>query len=99
MHLLALSIVMFSQGVPFFHAGDDLLRSKSLERNSYDAGDWFNRLDWTLQTNNWGAGLPIHHDSHTLRFQDFLNQIGDLTRHPFLNLQTAGKSFGYTSEL
>jgi pullulanase-type alpha-1,6-glucosidase len=59
MNNLALSIVMFSQGVPFFHAGDDLLRSKSLDRNSYDSGDWFNRLDWTYANNNWGVGLPI----------------------------------------
>ena len=59
MNNLALSIPMFSQGVPFFHAGDDLLRSKSLDRNSYDSGDWYNKLDWTFQTNNWGVGLPI----------------------------------------
>jgi pullulanase/glycogen debranching enzyme len=49
---------MFGQGIPFFHAGDDLLRSKSLDRNSYDSGDWFNRLDWTGNS-TWGAGLPI----------------------------------------
>ena len=58
MNNLALSLVAFSQGVPFFHAGDDLLRSKSLDRNSYSSGDWFNRLDWTYQSNNWGVGLP-----------------------------------------
>ena len=59
MNNLALSVPMFSQGVPFFHAGDDILRSKSLDRNSYNSGDWFNRLDWTYQTNNWGVGLPV----------------------------------------
>lgn len=59
MNNLALSIVMFSQGVPFFHAGDDVLRSKSLDRNTYNSGDWFNKLDWTLQSNNWGVGLPV----------------------------------------
>jgi len=59
MNNLALSIPMFSQGIPFFHAGDDILRSKSLDRNSYDSGDWFNRIDWTLKTDNWGVGLPI----------------------------------------
>lgn len=58
MNNLALSTVMFSQGVPFFHAGDDLLRSKSFDRNSYNSGDWFNRIDWTYQTNNYGVGLP-----------------------------------------
>jgi pullulanase-type alpha-1,6-glucosidase len=59
MNNLALSAVMFSQGVPFFHAGDDLLRSKSLDRNSYNSGDWYNKLDWTYESNNWGVGLPI----------------------------------------
>jgi pullulanase/glycogen debranching enzyme len=59
MNNLALSLVAFSQGVPFFHAGDDLLRSKSLDRNSYNSGDWYNKLDWTLNSNNWGVGLPI----------------------------------------
>jgi len=56
---LALSIVMFSQGVPFFHAGDDILRSKSFNPNSYNSGDWFNKLDWTYESNNWGVGLPL----------------------------------------
>lgn len=55
---LASSIVSLSQGIPFFHAGDDLLRSKSLDRDSYNSGDWFNRLDFTYESNNWGIGLP-----------------------------------------
>ncbi len=63
MHNLGNSIVMFSQGVPFFHAGDDMLRSKSLDRNSYNSGDWFNRLDFTYQTNNFGVGLPPASDN------------------------------------
>ncbi len=58
MHRLGLSIVALSQGVPFFMAGDEILRSKSGDRNSYNSGDWFNRIDWTLKTNNWGVGLP-----------------------------------------
>ncbi|MEP7135657.1 MAG: pullulanase-type alpha-1,6-glucosidase [Chloroflexota bacterium] len=59
MNNLALSLVMFSQGVPFFHAGDDLLRSKSFDPNSYNSGDWFNKLDWTYASNNFGVGLPL----------------------------------------
>lgn len=55
---LSLSYVMYSQGVPFFHAGSDLLRSKSLDRDSYNSGDWFNRIDWTYQSNNFGVGMP-----------------------------------------
>jgi pullulanase-type alpha-1,6-glucosidase len=60
---LGMSLVALAQGIPFFHAGDDLLRSKSLDRNSYDSGDWFNRLDFTGQTNNWGVGLPPARDN------------------------------------
>jgi pullulanase-type alpha-1,6-glucosidase len=58
MNNLAISVIALSQGVPFFHAGDELLRSKSLDRNSYNSGDWFNRLDFTYRSNNWGVGLP-----------------------------------------
>ncbi|OVA17964.1 Glycoside hydrolase [Macleaya cordata] len=55
---LATSIIALSQGVPFFHCGDEMLRSKSLDRDSYNSGDWFNRLDFSYETNNWGVGLP-----------------------------------------
>lgn len=58
MQQLALSLVAFSQGVPFFTAGSDFLRSKSGDGDSYDSGDWFNRIDWGLHSNNWGVGLP-----------------------------------------
>jgi pullulanase-type alpha-1,6-glucosidase len=59
MNNLALSVVMFSQGVLFFHAGDDILRSKSFDPNSYNSGDWYNKLDWTYESNNFGVGLPL----------------------------------------
>ncbi|XP_050209868.1 pullulanase 1, chloroplastic [Mercurialis annua] len=55
---LATSIIALSQGIPFFHAGDEILRSKSLDRDSYNSGDWFNRLDFSYNSNNWGVGLP-----------------------------------------
>ncbi len=59
-HNVGLSIVSLAQGVPFFHAGSDMLRSKSLDPNSYNSGDWFNKLDFTYQSNNWGVGLPVN---------------------------------------
>ncbi len=59
MQNLGTSIVSLGQGIPFFQAGQDLLRSKSGDRNSYNSGDWFNKVDWTGATNNWGVGLPI----------------------------------------
>ena len=58
MQQVALSTVALGQGISFFHAGTDLLRSKSLDRNSYNSGDHFNVLDWSYETNNFGVGLP-----------------------------------------
>lgn len=58
MQNMALSLVALSQGIPFFHAGDDMLRSKSGDGDSYDSGDWFNAIDFSYNTNNWGIGLP-----------------------------------------
>ena len=63
MQNLGISIVMLGQGVPFFQAGQDFLRSKSGDRNSYNSGDWFNRVDWELNDHNWGSGLPIEGDN------------------------------------
>jgi pullulanase/glycogen debranching enzyme len=56
--MLGAAINAFSQGVAYFHAGFDILRSKSLDRNSFESGDWFNRLDWSYQDNYYGTGLP-----------------------------------------
>ena len=60
---LGLALVTLAQGIPFFHAGDDLLRSKSFDKNSYNSGDWFNKLDLTYQTNNFAVGLPQEEDN------------------------------------
>jgi pullulanase len=56
---MGMSLVLLGEGVPFFQAGDDLLRSKDMDQNSYNSGDWFNKIDWTGRTANWGIGLPI----------------------------------------
>lgn len=61
--VLGAALTAFSQGVAYFHAGIDVLRSKSMDRNSYDSGDWFNRLDWTYQDNYFATGLPRKDDN------------------------------------
>jgi len=61
--MLGAAINAFSQGVAYFHAGIDTLRSKSMDRNSYNSGDWFNRLDWSYADNNFGVGLPPRGDN------------------------------------
>jgi len=57
--VMGMSLVTLGQGIPFYQGGDDLLRSKDMDQNSYNSGDWFNKIDWTGQTANWGIGLPI----------------------------------------
>jgi pullulanase len=61
--VLGMAINAFSQGVAYFHAGIDVLRSKSLDRNSFNSGDWFNRLDWSYQDNYFATGLPPEEDN------------------------------------
>ncbi|UYQ76758.1 pullulanase-type alpha-1,6-glucosidase [Glutamicibacter sp. JL.03c] len=58
MNTLSQATVMYSQAVPFWHAGTELLRSISVDRNSYNSGDWFNRIDFSGQVNTFGSGLP-----------------------------------------
>jgi pullulanase/glycogen debranching enzyme len=61
--VLGMAINAFSQGVAYYHAGIDTLRSKSLDKNSFNSGDWFNRIDWTYQDNYFGTGLPQSDDN------------------------------------
>ena len=57
-HLLSNAFINYGQGVPFYQMGSDILRSKSLDRNSFDSGDWYNAVDFTLERHLWGQGLP-----------------------------------------
>ncbi|MFD6909387.1 pullulanase-type alpha-1,6-glucosidase [Streptomyces sp. NPDC060077] len=59
MQVLAMATATLSQGPALSQAGTDLLRSKSLDRNSYDSGDWFNAIHWNCAAGNgFGRGLP-----------------------------------------
>jgi pullulanase-type alpha-1,6-glucosidase len=62
MQVVALSTVVLSQGTGFVTAGSDRLRSKSLDKNSYNSGDWFNEIRWDCaaapSSNGFGVGLP-----------------------------------------
>lgn len=63
MNTLSLATAALAQTPSFWHAGADLLRSKSLDRHSDNSGDWFNVLDWSKQTNGFGRGLPPASDN------------------------------------
>jgi len=94
--LLAAAVNLLSQGVPYFHAGIEVLRSKSLDRNSYDSGDHFNRLDYSGADNGFGRGLPPAWDNEAdwpllqplLAREDIRPSVElvDFTRRAFLDL-------------
>ncbi len=55
MDKLANAVVLTSQGIPFLHAGVEMLRSKKGNHNSYNAPDSINQLDWHLKANHPGV--------------------------------------------
>ncbi|MER5974308.1 alpha-1,6-glucosidase domain-containing protein [Streptomyces sp. NPDC002055] len=58
--VLTMATAALSQGPALSQAGTDLLRSKSLDRNSFDSGDWFNAIHFGCgpAANGFGRGLP-----------------------------------------
>ncbi|MCH5677147.1 pullulanase-type alpha-1,6-glucosidase [Streptomyces gilvus] len=66
MQVLAMATATLSQGPSLSQAGSDLLRSKSLDRNSFDSGDWFNAIHWNCADGNgFGRGLPPAADNQS----------------------------------
>ncbi|SDE39393.1 pullulanase-type alpha-1,6-glucosidase [Streptomyces griseoaurantiacus] len=66
MQVLAMATAALSQGPALSQAGTDRLRSKSLDRNSFDSGDWFNAIHWDCaEGNGFGRGLPPAADNES----------------------------------
>ncbi|MCL1948892.1 MAG: type I pullulanase [Turicibacter sp.] len=56
--LLATAMVIFSQGVPFLHCGQEFFRTKKGEENSYKSPDSINAIDWgDVMTQKQGVDL------------------------------------------
>ena len=59
MNRMAAAIVMVSQGTPFMQAGEEMLRTKDGDENSYKSSDAINNIDWeALQPDN-SVGLMV----------------------------------------
>ena len=77
MHLLANAVVLTSQGIPFLHAGVEMLRTKNGEHNSYNLPDAINQIDWSWKT--------THHDIFT-----YYRQLISLRKaHPAFSMPSA----------
>jgi pullulanase len=62
-------MMIFSQGIPFFHAGDELMRQKinadgTFNHNSYNAPDSVNSIKW--------ANKAVHFDYFT-KYQEMIS--------------------------
>ncbi len=94
MNNLAAAIVMTSQGVPFFQAGEELFRSKPLgggkyDHNSYKSSDRVNSIKWDAL------------DSHLMyrSFEYYQGLIAFRKEHPALRMTTAEEVSQYISRL
>ena len=65
MNRLGMSIIMLGKGVPFFLAGEEFLRTKQGDHNSYASSDAINNLDWDSITDG----------SLQLRMHDFYKAL------------------------
>lgn len=45
-------IVLTSQGIPFIYGGDEFMRTKQRDKNSYKSSDAINQFDWSLKGTN-----------------------------------------------
>ena len=48
MNNLGAAIIMLSQGTPFWQAGEEMLRTKDGDENSYKSSDAINNIDWSV---------------------------------------------------
>lgn len=53
--LLGNALIALSAGIPFFHSGQEFFRTKHGVRDSYNAGDEINGIDWDLMASNHEA--------------------------------------------
>ncbi len=66
---LVQAIVLTSQGLPFLQGGDEFLRTKGGNDNSYNAGDAVNQFEWERKSQhidvfNYYAGLIALRNNH-----------------------------------
>ena len=45
-------IVLTSQGIPFIYGGDEFMRTKQRDKNSYKSSDAINAFDWSFKSTN-----------------------------------------------
>ena len=95
MNKLAAAIILTSQGIPFIHSGDEILRTKKdldgkLIENSYKSSDYVNKFDWTrkekyIDVFNYYKNLIELRKKHKIFRLDTAKEINDNIK--FLDLK------------
>ncbi|MEX0447161.1 pullulanase-type alpha-1,6-glucosidase [Xenorhabdus sp. SGI246] len=83
MQAISLATVFLGQGLAFDQHGSELLRSKSFTRDSYNAGDWFNRVSYDYKDNNYDVGLPAQSDDG--KNYPLINRVKNQVKKPGQN--------------
>ena len=93
MNNLAAAVVMTSQGVPFFQAGEEMLRSKptadGFDHNSYDSSDEINSIKWSDLSNETYADVVDY----------YTGLIAFRKAHPALRMTTAEEVAAHITQL
>lgn len=89
---LSAALVFLAQGIPFIHAGQELLRSKAISENefvdnSYNSPDIVNSIKWNMLSQN------------KREVQYFKGLISFRKAHPLLRLKTREAVFSSTKTL
>ncbi|MFN0085415.1 MAG: type I pullulanase [Blastocatellia bacterium] len=74
---LAAAVLLTSQGVPFIHAGQEFLRSKGGDHNSYDKPDAVNMIRWRMKAKHFDV------------YEYYRGLIALRMAHPLFRLETA----------
>lgn len=69
MNRLGAAILMISQGTPFMLSGEEILRSKKGDGNSYNAPDEINNIDWESVEENNPAGKMFKWYSNLIKMR------------------------------
>lgn len=84
-NMLALGIILTAQGIPFFHGGAEVLRTKNGDHNSYKSDDLINQFYW----------------QDKLKFKSAFDYVKGLIllrkRHPAFRMQSAKMINDYLS--
>lgn len=59
-------IILTSQGIPFLHAGDEMLRTKMCDKNSFESADSVNAINWQWKIDNADV-VDYHKQAISLR--------------------------------